>query len=80
MTNVAGNAGPSSPAHQWSEDDTVAVGRSCVCAPFVGSVGRIEDGQEQLLLACVDLRVLDDAREVYRCRQDIKQAVQAGPG
>lgn len=77
MTNVAGKTTLPKPVHEWTEDDAVAVGRSCVCAPFVGCVGRLDGGDEELLLSAVDLRVLEDAREVYRCRQDIKQALCA---
>jgi predicted amidohydrolase len=77
MTNVAGPTSSSKPVHEWTADDAIAVGRSCVCAPFVGCVGKLESGNEGLLLSCVDLRVLEDARKVYRCRQDIKQALCA---
>lgn len=75
MTNVAGPTTSEKPVSQWTEDDAIAVGRSCVCAPFVGCVGRLEEGKEGLLLSCVDLRSLEDARQVYRCRQDIKEAL-----
>jgi predicted amidohydrolase len=77
MTNVAGPTSLSKPIHEWTEDDAIAVGRSCVCAPFVGCVGKLESGDEGLLLANVDLRVLQDARQVYKCRQDIKKALCA---
>ncbi|UZJ57365.1 hypothetical protein CBS101457_006685 [Exobasidium rhododendri] len=75
MTNVAGPLTSSKSPQEWTEDDAIAVGRTSVCAPFVGCVGRIESGNEKLLLSCVDLRVLEDARSIYRCRQDIKQAL-----
>jgi hypothetical protein len=75
MTNVAGPTTSNLPPHEWSEDDAIAVGRSCVCAPFVNCVGKVESGDETLLLSCIDLRVLEDARQVYRCREDIKQAL-----
>lgn len=75
MTNVAGPTTSSKSTQDWTEDDAIAVGRTCVCAPFVGCVGKVESGDENLLLSAVDLRVLEDARSVYRCRQDIKKAL-----
>jgi len=75
MTNVAGPTLSSKAPQDWTEDDAIAVGRTCICAPFVGCVGRVEDGDERLLLSTIDLRVLDDARRVYRCRDDIKEAL-----
>ncbi|PWN90300.1 carbon-nitrogen hydrolase [Acaromyces ingoldii] len=76
MTNVAGKAPPAS-QEAWlawdgdKGDEPWAVGRSCVCAPFVGCMQRVEGTDEALLLANVDLRCLDEARQVYRCRYDL---------
>lgn len=79
MTNVAGRAPPTDDEGAWlawdkdgkGNDDPWAVGRTCVCAPFLGCVQRLEGTDEALLLANVDLRSLEEARQVYRCRYDL---------
>lgn len=71
MCNVAGPTPTSSTPSETDEDPVEGVGRTCVCAPFLGCVQRVEDEKEALLLAAVDLRVLDDARETYKCRVDL---------
>lgn len=78
MSNIAGPPFPKNDKEIESLDESAAigVGRSCVCAPFVGNIGRLEHGQEALLLACVDLRTLYDAREIYRQRYDLCRAWQ----
>jgi len=72
MTNVAGPSWPKDDS-QLSADSAIGVGRSNVCAPFLGSIGKAEDARETLLLAQVDTRVLQDAREVYRVREDLEK-------
>lgn len=69
MCNVAG------PTSQSSPSDPMGVGRSCVTAPFLGCVKRLEHCEEELLLADVDARVLKDARETYRIRHDLVEIV-----
>ena len=75
MANIAGPPfPPNKSAAELCEDDAIGVGRTCICAPFVGCAGRVEDASETLLLACIDLRVLQDARDVYRQRTDLYTA------
>jgi predicted amidohydrolase len=75
MTNIAGPAVPKGTAvEDLTEADAIGVGRTCVCAPFAGCVERITDGEEGLLLSSVDLRMIQDARDIYRCRFDLRQA------
>lgn len=77
MTNIAGPTFPSNtPTTSLSEADAIGVGRTCICAPFAGCLGRLEHAKESLLLACVDLRVLQDARSVYRQRHDLLQVMK----
>lgn len=78
MTNIAGPPyPPNKDPNSLSEEDAIGVGRTCVCAPFAGCVGRIESGDETLLLAALDLRILQDARDIYRVRHDLRNAWSA---
>ena len=78
MTNIAGPpCPPNKDPGSLSEEDAIGVGRTCVCAPFAGCVGRIENGDETLLLAALDLRMLQDARDIYRVRHDLRNAWSA---
>lgn len=77
MCNVAGPSWPAEAAAAGdpsAEPEAVGVGRTSVSAPFLGSVARVEDEQEALLFAAVDLRVLPDASAVYRCRADLLES------
>jgi predicted amidohydrolase len=78
MTNIAGPPyPPDKHPDSLSEEDAIGVGRTCICAPFSGCVGRVESGDEALLLAALDLRVLQDARDIYRVRYDLRNAWSA---
>ncbi|CEH18532.1 hypothetical protein CBOM_05261 [Ceraceosorus bombacis] len=59
------------------QEEPIGVGRSQVCAPFLGRVAVVNDEKETLLLAALDLRVLDDARDVYKIREDLGKATVA---
>ncbi|PWN43246.1 carbon-nitrogen hydrolase [Ceraceosorus guamensis] len=59
------------------QEEPIGVGRSQVCAPFLGRVAVVNDEKEVLLLAALDLRVLDDARDVYKIREDLGKATVA---
>lgn len=76
MSNIAGPPFPAKTEDIERLDDSsaIGVGRTCVCSPFVGCAGRLEHGGEALLLACIDTRVLQDARDVYKQRQDLYTA------
>ncbi|CAD6923355.1 unnamed protein product [Tilletia controversa] len=83
MCNIAGPSWPNGgdPDSFQIQDSTtdadvpiVGVGRSSVHAPFLGCIGKVEDGNEALLLAEVDTKVLVDARETYRVRYDLADA------
>lgn len=79
MTNIAGPPFPlDRDSNALSEEDAIGVGRSCICAPFAGCLGRVEGGEETLLLAAIDLRILQDARDIYRVRYDLRNAWSAG--
>ncbi|KAK0536064.1 hypothetical protein OC842_002102 [Tilletia horrida] len=83
MCNIAGPDWPQNDLNALTLTDTVTdadlpvvgVGHSSVHAPFLGCLGKVEDGKEALLLAEVDTRLLGDARETYRVRYDLVDAV-----
>ncbi|KAK0544015.1 hypothetical protein OC846_005659 [Tilletia horrida] len=85
MCNIAGphwpNQDPSSvqlDGENITDADipVVGVGHSSVHAPFLGCLGKVEDGDEALLLAEIDTKVLVDARDVYRVRHDLADVVE----
>ncbi len=56
---------------QEEEDEQLGVGRSAIAAPFLGAIARVEHPGETLLLGSVDMRMLQDARKVYKVREDL---------
>lgn len=44
-------------AKDLAEGDPIGVGRTCIKAPFLGTVGLVEGPEEKLLLGSVDLRM-----------------------
>ncbi|KAE8217970.1 hypothetical protein CF319_g8063 [Tilletia indica] len=84
MCNIAGPNWPNggdADSFQINDNTTdedlpiVGVGHSSVHAPFLGCVGKVEDGNEALLLAEIDTKLLVDARDTYRVRYDLADAV-----
>ncbi|CAO1625775.1 unnamed protein product [Sympodiomycopsis kandeliae] len=80
MINIAGN--------QWDQQihdkmtpkeivdlkEPVGLGRSTIKSPFLGTVGVVQNPQEKLLLASLNLSLLKDARDVYGIRKDLGSA------
>lgn len=76
MTNVAGPPWPKEALENDSaldSDALIGVGHTNVCAPFLGSIAKVKSAEETLLLAQVDTRVLQDARNVYLVRKDLRE-------
>lgn len=84
MCNIAGPDWPASASASASnalpQDLVVGVGRTAVAAPFIGAIERLEHPREALLLAQVDMRVLDDARDVYKMKEDLQDMCTQGQG
>lgn len=72
MCNIAGPEWPKG-ATEVTTEEPIGIGRTAVAAPFLGAIGRVEHPGETLLLASVDMTVVQDARDVYRIRHDLQE-------
>lgn len=60
---------------QYPDFQEMLIGRSQITAPFVGALKRLDHNKEEMFIQEVDTTILDDARAVYKIREDLKTKI-----
>lgn len=66
--NGAGVASYSREMETWQGE---MIGQTQICAPILGTVGRIDDNSEGSITYAYDKQIADDAERIYKIRRDL---------